>query len=123
MAEQIKPTVYVETTIPSYLTAWRRSDMLLATHQKMTHEWWQLAPQKYDLFISQTVLDEASRGDPTAVTERLNSLRNLIVLSNDPEVVSLAAQYERVLQLPPKALNDSVHLSYAVVFELDYLVT
>jgi hypothetical protein len=34
----MKPTVYVETTIPSYLTAWTSRDLVRAAHQQITRE-------------------------------------------------------------------------------------
>ncbi len=33
----MKPSVYVETTIPSYLTAWPSRDLVRAAHQQITH--------------------------------------------------------------------------------------
>jgi len=119
----VKPTVYVETTIPSYLTAWPSKHPLIASYQQMTKDWWQNAMNRYDLFASQTVIDEVSQGDPSAAGIRLASLQNVTVLPTDPQVLVLAARYIEVLQLPPKALNDAVHLGYAVVFEMDYLAT
>ena len=34
------PKIYLETTIPSYLTARRSRDLRLAAHQEVTEEWW-----------------------------------------------------------------------------------
>jgi hypothetical protein len=33
-------SVYLETTIPSYLTAWRSPDLVMAARQEITREWW-----------------------------------------------------------------------------------
>jgi len=35
----MKPRVYVETTIPSYLTAWPGRDLVRAAQQQVTREW------------------------------------------------------------------------------------
>ena len=37
----MKPRVYVETTILSYLTANPSRDLIIADHQQVTHDWWQ----------------------------------------------------------------------------------
>ncbi len=56
------PTVYVETTIVSYLTARRSQDAVLAAHQTMTREWWRNR-RAFQLRVSQLVIDEAAAGD------------------------------------------------------------
>lgn len=57
--------VYIETTIPSYLTARPSRDLLQAARQQITHTWWNSVRQNYDLCISEIVLDEAASGDCT----------------------------------------------------------
>ena len=47
----MKPRVYVETTIPSYLTAWLSRDLVRAAQQQVTREWWDQRAA-FDLFIS-----------------------------------------------------------------------
>jgi len=32
--------VYIETTIVSYLTAWRSPQLIMAAHQETTRQWW-----------------------------------------------------------------------------------
>ena len=36
----MKPTIYLETTILSYLTAFLSRDLVTAAHQQITQEWW-----------------------------------------------------------------------------------
>ena len=56
----MKPKVYLETTIPSYLTSRPSRDLVTAAHQQITREWWDTRRHAFDLFVSQMVLDEAS---------------------------------------------------------------
>ena len=55
-------SVYVETTIPSYLTAAPSRDLVVAGHQQVTHTWWRTARERFDLFISEAVLREVRAG-------------------------------------------------------------
>ncbi len=73
----MKPRLYLETTIPSYLVARRSRDLRLAADQETTEEWWETRRQNYELFISEAVLDEASDGDPTLAAKRLAVLEGL----------------------------------------------
>ena len=51
--------VYIETTIPSYLTAWPSRDLIIAGHQQLTKEWWQTRRNEFELCISQFQRDAA----------------------------------------------------------------
>ena len=52
--------VYLETTIPSYLTARPSRDLIDAARQEITREWWAERREAFDIFISQLVVDEAT---------------------------------------------------------------
>jgi hypothetical protein len=65
------PSVYIETTIPSYLTAGPSRDLVVAGHQQITHTWWQMARDRFDLFISEAVLLEVRAGDPEFAARRV----------------------------------------------------
>ncbi len=57
-----KKTVYIETSIISYLTARPSSDLLAAACQKATIDWWETQRQSFELFASDLVVEEAGRG-------------------------------------------------------------
>jgi hypothetical protein len=61
----MKPRVYVETTVPSYLTAWPSRDLIRAAQQQITREWWDRRAS-FELFISRLVLFECQAGDANA---------------------------------------------------------
>ncbi len=76
----MKPSVYIETTIPSYLTAWRSPELVMAANQEATRSWWDTSRPKFDIFISALVLDEASSGDPAAAQRRMEIIREIPAL-------------------------------------------
>jgi predicted nucleic acid-binding protein len=115
--------VYVETTVPGYLTAWPSRDVILLGHQQTTKLFWDAAPARYDLVISEAVLEEIAAGDAGAAAERIRTLAALPVLQRQPQVDELALYYRQLLQLPDRAAADALHLAFAVVYEVDYLVT
>ena len=87
-----KPSVYIETSIVSYLTARLSSDLITIAHQKITDEWWTNRRSDFELYTSQLVIYEASRGDPKAAERRLNTLQNITLLQINAEIPELTTQ-------------------------------
>ncbi len=119
----MKARLYLETTVPSYLTAWPSRDLIRASHQQLTREWWARRREDFEVFISQLVLDEAAAGDPLAASERLVVLADLPLLDLTEEVSSLAAALVASLALPAKAATDAAHITVAAVHGMHFLVT
>src|SRR5256885_3759742 len=118
-----KPTVYVETTIPSYLKAWPSSVPKIAEQQDLTRLWWQNSRSWYDLYISEVVLAEIRSGDATAAKERMEAVDGLPELSLSEPARGLAKDYLRLLQIPLSAAPDALHLALTVISEIEYLLT
>lgn len=116
-------SVYLETTIPSYLTAWPSRSLVAAAHQAITREWWTLRRADFELFVSQLVIAEISAGDPTAAALRLGSLAGIAMLPLTAEVEWVATEMERLGLVPPNAAADAFHVGYAAAHEIDYLLT
>ena len=76
----MKARLYLETKIPSYLTARPSRDLIVAGHQEITREWWEKRAAAFRLYISQLVIDEASAGDPAAARQRLKAIKHLPLL-------------------------------------------
>lgn len=109
----------METTIPSYYTARPSRDLIALAHQAIAKTWWEERLSMYDVYVSQVVLEEASRGDPEMAKLRLNHLASFSVLEATPEIESLASAYLENLFLPTKAIRDAAHLAFACAYELD----
>jgi hypothetical protein len=76
----VKPKVYLETTIPSLLTACPNRDVSIAGQQQTTRDWWKDRRLRYELFVSVLVMKEVERGDAKAASERVAKLQECRVL-------------------------------------------
>ena len=117
-----KPSVYIETSLVSYLTARPSRDLLVAAHQQLTVAWWDEHRTRYELFTSQVVLAEARAGDPEAVQRRLAVLERLPLLDVADTAIVLAARLVTGQALPAQAAQDALHLAIACVHGMEYLL-
>jgi len=118
----MKPTVYLETTIPSYLTAGPTKDYIRAGRQAVTAEWW-AKRESFELYASRLVILECEVGNPEAAALRLASLAGVTLLEQTDAAVELAEALVRGIQLPPKAEADGLHIAMAAVHGIRYLLT
>ncbi len=118
-----KATVYLETTIPSFLTSRPSNDLILAGQQQLTLRWWNSRKRHYSVFISELVIEEAGRGDSQAVRKRIAAVKNLPILEIDDETIKLGAQILKSGVIPQKAAADAGHVAVAARHGIDYLLT
>jgi len=116
-------TVYVETSILSYLAARPSRDLLAAARQQVTREWWDAHRARFELFASPLIDQEARRGDPDAARRRVEALGDLPLLEIAEEVYDLAAALIAEGALPSSAGGDAMHIALAAVHGMDYLLT
>lgn len=98
-------SVYVETTIPSYLASRPSNQPGIAVDQQATREWWEQERLRYRLFTSAFTIDECSRGDASAAERRLSYLVEIPELSIPEDLNLLEEDIIRLFQLPPKAFR------------------
>ena len=116
-------TVYIETTIPSYLGAHPSSQKSITKDQQTTHQWWASERNRFRLYTSLFTIDEASGGDAGAVARRMVFLQGIPQLTIVPEIAPLAEDLARLLRLPAKAVMDASHLAVCILHQMDYLLT
>ena len=119
----MKPKVYIETTIPSLLTAWPNRDVEIAAQQITTQEWWENRRKDFDLFVSPDVLDEAERGDAEAARLRLAALSECSVLAVTDEALLLTKRILATGLIPVRAATDAAHIGFATAHGMDFLLT
>ena len=117
------PTIYLETTIPSYLAARPSRDLIVVAHQQITREWWSVARERFDLYISEAVFTEINAGDPVVTTRRLAIIDGLPILELNEDIRYLVQVYSGRLGLTGRARADLLHIAFAVSYRMDYLLT
>jgi len=119
----MKPLLYLETTIPSYLTSKPSRDLIVAARQQITLDWWLRRRRNFQVFVSQIVLDEATEGDHQAATARLSAMKGLPLLAINEEVISLAQMLLKEKAVPKKATRDAGHIAVSAVHGMHFLLT
>lgn len=116
----MKKTVYLDSSIPSFLFD-DRPEMI--TLINITHSWWQNEKMKYDLWLSIETLAELNSGNYPKKKEVLDSIKDINVLNETNIIVDIVEVYIKNFVMPLKASGDAVHLAYASYYEMDYLLT
>jgi hypothetical protein len=75
-----RPANYIEPSVVSYLVATPSRDLIVAAHQQLRSDWWARESQKYNLFVSRVVLDEARAGNKDFAAKRVAALEGLPLL-------------------------------------------
>ena len=119
----MKPKVYIETSVVSYLTAWPSRDVVTLGNQVATREWWREAAGRFELVVSSLVIEESAAGDPEAARARLAALEAVQVISAGDDATELGRLLVGARAVPAEAAADAAHVAIAVVNGVDYLVT
>ena len=116
-------TIYIETSIVSYLTARPSRDLLASAWQNATTRWWDTQRRNFKLFTSELVVEEAGLGDAEMASRRLEVLAGLPHLTMPAEVTELAGALLAEGALPHVATDDALHVAIAAYHGIDYLLT
>jgi len=119
----MKPRVYIETTVISYLVPRSMRDVIQVARQQLTRAWWDQRAEDFDLVVSQLVINEAARGDQRYARKRLELLNDLPLLSATPESEDWANRILASRVFPPQATADVAHLALATAHGVDFLLT
>ena len=118
-----KPSIYLETSLVSYLVAPPSRDLIVAAHQQLTIDWWQDQRDAYDLFVSQVVLEEARAGSPEFAANRIAVVESVAMLQVSESAIQLAENLVKSHAVPEKAAQDALHIAIACASGMSYLLT
>ena len=116
-------TVYIETSVVSYLTARPARESTATTWQAATINWWDNHRNRFQLFTSELTFQEAARGDSAASARRLAALEGMTVLPYTDAVDRLVDVLTQNRAVPEGSRDDAVHIAEAAVHDIDYLLT
>jgi hypothetical protein len=119
----LRPRLYLDTTIPSYLTARVSRDLNTARYQRITTRWWNSWRTNFDIRISGYVWSEASEGNPEAAGRRLEALARFPFLEISERVIALRTRLLNDCGLPARASVDAAHVAVAAVHDMQFLLT
>ena len=118
----MKPRIYIETSVVSYLTARPARDVTLASHQAFTRDLWDRLGE-FDVYISELVITEASAGDTGAAAARLAAIESFDEIGIDDAIRELADTLIREKAIPANQPEDALHLAVAAGNGMDIVVT
>lgn len=119
----LKPKVYVETTVVSYLAARPSHDVTLAARQQATQQLWTEYADNFEFIISNIVVSEIREGDPIAAQRRREVLADLTVLDMSPAANMLAQDLIDAGAVPQNLMPDAQHIAVAAVNSIEYLIS
>ena len=116
-------TVYVESSVISYLASRPSRDLVTAARQTITLEWWEERRRQYEVHISTLVEEEISRGDSSAAKRRLAYVAEIPALEVTAQANTLAKDLLKQRAVPKNSAEDALHIGIAAATGMEYLLT
>ncbi|HKQ47897.1 MAG TPA: type II toxin-antitoxin system VapC family toxin [Phycisphaerae bacterium] len=119
----MKPTVYLDSSVPSYWLEPASDDPIIRARHLIIRRWWDEELGRFEVRISQYVLDELAQGDSLRATRRLELVKQFASLDISDSVIDAADFYMANFAMPRRDARDAFHIAFASVYEVDYLLT
>jgi len=118
----MKPTVYIETSIPSFYHETRNEPEFVAM-RNWTRLWWKNSRKRYACYTSEAVFNELESGEYPKKEEKLKLIKNIALLEINDEIEEIVEVYISNYLMPKDDLGDALHLAVASFHKVDYLLT
>jgi hypothetical protein len=116
-------SVYIESSIISYLTSRPSRDVVILARQVITENRWLNQRSNFDLFVSALVIQEISKGDQDAAERRLNAVADIPLLGASQGALLLSEAFVIRGAVPKTSEEDGLHISIAAASGIDFLLT
>lgn len=118
----MSPTVYIETTIPSFYVEARTAPEMVA-RKTWTRRWWEQATGHYSLVTSVAVIEELNAGTFPNKDQALALINQMPLVPVLPEIGEIVEAYIRHQVMPANPSGDALHLALASYHKCDFLLT
>ena len=112
----MKPSVYIETTIPSFYHEIRQEPEMLA-RRHWTRDWWDNHSQYYELYSSEAVIEELEKGTFPIKKEALSLIRSVPLLDIDEPIAEIVTAYISNHIMPSDPAGNALHLAIASYYK------
>ncbi len=116
----MKKSIYLDSTIPSYLFDERES---IKPYADVTRKWWHEERHNLTLWISAESLTELRGGQYPNKRAVIDCISSIPALSYDVRIYEIAQVYLKNYLMPLSLSGDAVPLAYASYYKLDFLLT
>lgn len=118
----MKPSVYVETTIPSFYHEVRTEPDMIA-RREWTRQWWDNQRPSYEAFTSEAVVEELESGSFPSKDGALALIKELPLLDINEAIADAVEAYISHHVMPDDPVGDALHLAIASFHKCDFLLT
>ncbi len=116
-------SVYIESSVVSYITARPSRDVVTSARQAITIEWWEEYKESFDIYISELVIEEISYGNSIAAQKRLLVVEEIPILETTGNAIKLAKILISKNAVPETSVEDALHIGIATIQSTDFLLT
>ncbi|WP_446010055.1 type II toxin-antitoxin system VapC family toxin [Candidatus Electrothrix sp.] len=116
-------SVYIESSVISYMTARPSRDVVTSARQAVTIEWWDTYKNTFEIFVSELVINEIGSGNAEAAQKRLLLVENIPILETTKNATKLAKLLIEENAVPESCTEDALHISIAAVQRMNFLLT
>ncbi len=120
--KEMRPVVYIETSIPSFFYE-KRNEPEMVARRNWTREWWKSNSQLFSLKTSEAVIAELDGGDydtKNAAVKLLDGVERLYIADELADIIDV---YLNNHLMPRERLGDALHLALASYYKCDFLLT
>ena len=115
----MKPSIYIETSIPSFYYEVRTEADNVARRQ-WTREWWDEHLSGYDAYTSEAVIEELEGGSFPGKANALELMEELPLLDINEPIIDIVATYISHRVMPNDPAGDALHLAVASFHKCDF---